>query len=386
MYFTGDLSVDPAAMTKFKRVKPTKAFGKLFYYLTIGAAGTKKEVETFTAVSVLQSLNVAMRDVGVDNIVRLARDAEDIYLDTEGRKGDLREAMEAFESHAKSGGATDFELLQLVLEHEDEHLKYLIDVRIRRQHLPGEYPISVHLNGVMKDFRVDPATGTAQQVKGALGKVFASQDAYNGFVAGHKKHFDGFVERLREAMSAAMDVDDVVHSSKRSLVRPKSKKGSVSDITHDYEDTRLGPLHAGYPGFDEYFFYSLVWSEMCFEHNIRIQDTTIVDEGGHAMLDVGSDGFDGGASDTLDPDSTFQAPAGEDISYHDGHGFESEFNDANLLGSTTSDSDTSSGGGWLDAFSSDSGGDSGGDSGSDSGGDSGGSSCGSSCGGCGGGD
>ena len=183
MYFTGDLTVDPSEMTKFRRVKPTKAFGKLFYYLTAGATGTKKEIETFTAVSVLQALNQALRQCGIDNIVRLARDAEDLYLDTQGRTGDLKDAMASF---AAGETAQEFDLLQLVVEHEDEVLKYLLDVRVRRQHAPGEYPISIHINGVIKDLRVDPTTGTAEEVKGKLKTVFADQASYDAYVADKK--------------------------------------------------------------------------------------------------------------------------------------------------------------------------------------------------------
>jgi len=382
MYFTGDLSIDPAQMTKFKRVKPSKAFGKLFYYLTAGSTGTKQEIETFTAVSVLQQLNQAVRKLGINNIVRLARDAEDLYLDTKGRTDDLREAMEAFASR-HSDSPAEFELLQLVLEHEDEKLKYLIDVRVRRQHEPGVHPIAIHLNGAVKNLRVDPVTGTAAEIKGKLSTVFADQDAYDAYVADHRSHFDEFIRQLKIAIGESMEVDYVTTDSKMRMVRPKSKKGRASDIEHDYEDDTVELMHAGYPGFDDAFFYAFVWSELCFDHNIRVQDTSIVDDGGHPMLDVGSEGFDAGAADTLDPSATFEAPPGDDVTYHSGHAYESEFEDASLhtASSVTPGSDGSS---WLDSFSSDSSSSS--DSGASSCASSGGSSCGSSCGGCGGGD
>ena len=45
MYFTGTLSIDPSQITEVQRVKPTRAFGKLFYYLSAGRSGDEREVE-----------------------------------------------------------------------------------------------------------------------------------------------------------------------------------------------------------------------------------------------------------------------------------------------------------------------------------------------------
>ena len=54
MYFSASLSVDPSQMTHIDKVKPTKAFKKILYYLTAGGLSDKEEVETFTAIAVLQ--------------------------------------------------------------------------------------------------------------------------------------------------------------------------------------------------------------------------------------------------------------------------------------------------------------------------------------------
>ena len=100
MYFHGTLAIDPSQMTNIELVKPTKAFGKMCYYMTLGLASEKEERETFTAVSILQEFNRAFSSLGITNILRLAKNDVDYYLDEVGREDDLKEAMAVFEQAA----------------------------------------------------------------------------------------------------------------------------------------------------------------------------------------------------------------------------------------------------------------------------------------------
>ena len=113
MYFTGELGIDPAKMTRINPVKPTKAFARMLFHLSAGGFSEKEEEETFTAVSILQQLNMALRSVGITNIVRLAKDDFDFYFDEEGRDNDLKEAMERFRLETDRYEAELFDSLYL---------------------------------------------------------------------------------------------------------------------------------------------------------------------------------------------------------------------------------------------------------------------------------
>ena len=85
MYFSGQLSVDPSQETVIERIKPTKVFRRFLHLMTLGGVSDRQEHETFTAVAVLQQFNMAFRALGISNLVRMARDDLDFYLDSEGK-------------------------------------------------------------------------------------------------------------------------------------------------------------------------------------------------------------------------------------------------------------------------------------------------------------
>lgn len=383
MYFTGDLSIDPAHATKIESKKPSKVFGKLFYYLTAGSLSEKEEHETFTAVSILQQLNTVMRSLGINNIVRLSQDDHDFYLDESGREDDLQEAMEEFEITVDPILSEVFKTLYMVLEHEDDHLKYLIEIQIKRKHKVGEYPIAVQVNGVIRDMRLQAGEDQAALKKRMEG-VFSAQDNYERFVNSRRAAFDSFVNELDQSIRKFIRVDDIKRKTDSAIIRPKKPVAGREEIRRS-TDMDAAPVYHGYHGIGDYFFYAWMWSSMSHSHNIHIHNVNVVDEAGNTMMEVGEQGFDAGDSNALNPEESFEPPQGEDISFNEGHEFDQEFSDASVstgddasvlsASADSGDSGDSDSGSWFDSF-----GFGGGDS------DSGGSSCSScsSCGGCGG--
>ncbi|MDQ1265824.1 MAG: hypothetical protein QG635_976, partial [Bacteroidota bacterium] len=154
MYLTGTLEIDPSQITLIKSVKPTKLFGKLLNMLTLGQASEKKEHETFTAVSILQQLNMGIRSVNIINVIRISVDDYDFYLDEKGVEDDLKQAMIELETKIDPLESEIFNNIYLVLEHIDQNLKYLIEINVQRKHKVGEYPIVITVNGMFSDFRM----------------------------------------------------------------------------------------------------------------------------------------------------------------------------------------------------------------------------------------
>ena len=373
MYLTGQLSIDPTQMTHVEIKKPTKAFAKLLHVMTAGLASEKEELETFTAVSIMQQFNQVFRAMGVNNIVRLAKDDIDFFFDEKGEKDDLKAAMEQFRLETDRYESELFDTLYLVVEHEDSWFKYLIEVDIKRRHKVSEDPIVVKINGLLRDF--DQGGGAEEdEMRTKMQATFSNQESYDGFVQGREAAFKKFCGDLEQNIRKFIKVDKVASKTTQNITRPKSPVKDRKQVPHGrgYDQ----PVYHGYPGFGEMFFYAWIWSSMMHTNHIHVHNADIVDDQGQAMMSVGDEGFDAGATDTMNPEADFSAPEGGDVEFHQGHDFESEFQSAGL-GAPEAAGDVVGGesGGWLEGLR-------GGDGG---GGDAGRSSCGGGCGGgCGG--
>lgn len=370
MYFSGSIEIDPSQMTMIKRVKPTKLFGKLLDALTFGSTSDKQEHETFTALAILQQINMGLRTLDIKNVIRLAVDDYDFYLDEKGVDDDLSQAM--FELKAKIDPIESevFNTIYLVLEHLDKSLKYLVEISVTRKHQVGEYPIHINVNAVMADLKLKEGE-TPDDLKTRMGSVFQTQESYEDYVQRHKIKFDYFINELELSIRKVIKVDDIILKTDTKMVRPKRRVENLSQVRNDQHSE---PIYYGYYGMGDYFFYSMMWSHMCYNNHIYCNNFTMVDETGHDVMTVGEEGFNAGDVDTLNQDADFEPPNNGDVDYHGGSEYEDQLQESNLLDDADVKSYEGDSTDWLDA------GDAGdaGDSGSCSSC----SSC-SSCGGCG---
>ncbi|MBF0278270.1 MAG: hypothetical protein HQM13_10780 [SAR324 cluster bacterium] len=328
MYFSGNIGVRPSQETLIEAVKPTQMFGKIFYYLTAGLGTEKEEHETFNALSILQQFNIVFRRTGITNIVRLAKDDFDFYLDEKGVEDDLKEAMDNFEFRVDKLEAEVFKTLYLVMEHETEQLRYLIEIDIKREHKVGEMPIAIHINGIINDLKREGGTDI-KQLKKQMSTIFKDQNKYDGYLREKQHAFDQFVQMLEQAIRTNIKVDSIEIKSKAKMIRPKKSIKAPSDLP---QHRNAEPVYYGYYGYQDAFLYAWLWSEMSYFHSIHAHNFTLVDEAGQSMLTVGDEGFNASSTDTLNVDAPFEAPESGDIEYHSNHEYQNEFESANLVG------------------------------------------------------
>jgi len=370
MYFNGQLELDPAEITIIKKVKPTKVFRKILDSLTLGMTSEKAEHETFTAVSILQQINMSLRSEGINNVIRLAIDDYDLYFDEKGVEDDLQDAMLQMEVKIDPIESENFKAIYMVLEHEQDELKYIIEVSIARAHPVGEYPIKIKINGVLSQFKRQ-----AEEDRGKVGKrmgaIFENQKKYDAFLQEKTAIFNTFLESLDLSLRKFIKTDDTHKHFSKEMIRPKERINRVEDIQTSQTSH---PVFYGYFGFSDYLFYSFLWSRACFNNNIYCHDFSLVDSAGQNIMTVGEEGFNAGETNTLNEDAAFEPPSSGDIEYSGENEFQDDLESADVLfandpwsGSDTSESSS----GWGGDF---------GDSG-DSGSYSSCSSC-SSCGGC----
>ncbi|MCH2046383.1 MAG: hypothetical protein MK212_19875 [Saprospiraceae bacterium] len=354
MYFSGNLSVDPSQLTHIRKVKPQKAFKRMLYFMTFGTVSDRQEQETFTAISILQQLYNVFAGLGVNNLIRLSHDDVDFYLDNAGKHDDLKEALDKYDLEMNEAMSQQFEKIQMVLEHKNGSLHYLINITINRTHAVGAYPVDIHIDGLIDQFN---HLSDQDQVKDAMQGIFKNQDTYNEFVLNKRTEFEKFLNDIRMQIQKIVQVDDIILECKNNIVLPKDKKEKNNYKNRNtWNREAYNPVYHGYYGTNDAFFYAWMWSDMCSTNHIHIHETSLVSESGDTVMDVGTDGFSADDNSFFDENTSY-----DDALSENNIGFDSDTGE--YFDSSSSDS-----GGWF--------------SGEDFGG--GDSSCGSSCSSCGG--
>lgn len=372
MYFTGKITIDPSELTKIEKVKPKKAFKKFMFHLTSGLVHDKEEHETFTAISVLQQLNTALLDVRIDNIVRLSHDDIHIYVDNEGKKGDLKEAFDKYDLTINDAMSTVFEQLSMVLEHQVGSFYYLIEIDINRTHEVAEYPIVMRINGLLKDFK-SGSFSSSEKMREKMKSVFTSQESYDTFIREKESEFEAFIGTIEMSIKKFLKVDDVKSEVTKKLIAPNEKltgreqfkvKSNVSEKRYYDHD----PVYYNYYGVSDFLFYSWLWSDMMHDNHIQVQDVQIMNNEGEVLGSIGDEALDSADLSVLDENTSYEDSMADTPS---------EFNVEHADFSNSDSLSDSSSGGWFDSVF---------DGGSSSDGGSTCSSCSScsSCGGCGG--
>ena len=344
MFFSGSLEIDPTQMTIIKNVKPSKIFERLLSVLTFGQSSSKQEHETFTAVSILQQINMGLRSVKIKNVIRLAVDDYDFYLDEEGVDDDLGQALFEFKASADPLESELFNTIFLVLEHIDETFKYLIEISVNRKHKVGEYPITVKVNAVMIDFQLLPEE-SMEELEIRIKDYFRNPDTYKINLTAHKKKFTEFMATLETGLKKYIRVDNVKKKMDVCIVRPKDVIASPVQIK---KNKNADPVFYGYYGMDDNIFYTMLWSGVMCRNNIFCSELFFYDDMGNPIFSVGEQGFYAGQSNTLNSGAKFEAPIGGDITYYSGSQFEDELTQlsfANLSTQVVSDDSEDE---WLD--------------------------------------
>ena len=313
MYYKAQVELNPSEITLIERVKPSHVFGKMLHFLTAGLSSPEEEQQTFTAITILQQLNRALRDAGVTNIVRLSKDQIDFYFDEEGKKNDLKAAVETFQYEVDHIEAEVFEDLKLVVEHETELLKLLIEIDVRRRHKVGAAPVTMVINGCMNDFRAKSGE-SVESFRSRIDGCFSDQESYDATLAKHRTAFDAFTNSLEQSLRKFIRVDELNIKKQNHMIRPRKKVKSRSDVIVNTPSHRTaGPVYSRYHGWDDAFFYAWLWSDLCYGHNVHTSNFMLVNDTGETILDVGEEGFDAGEVETLNPDADFEVPDGDDI-------------------------------------------------------------------------
>ena len=353
MYLQGKLTID-LIDTQIAMRPPRNFFGGLANILTRGHWGTPEAMETYKLLAFVQSANRALRQLGVQNVIRVTLGADVIYEDQDDTPDDLTTAMQTLQDKVSQGYEPDpHSEFDMVLKHDDGVLSYVIDLDFIREHQVGVDPIVMTVTAAPSALRRG-AEEDQDAYQQRISWYFETQDRFDQAV-------DAWEERLTSFLNHIADHFRTNFGIERLHIKTRRMWPDASDAERQQAFTTFGaPLYGYDPTYD--LAHLWLWETLRAQHPF-LNHPVYVHERQRIESDVG-----GSAVDMRSDWGANDAGGGSTVD----------------LGGERSAS-ASGGGGWLSSigdFFSDSGG--GGDVGggsSDSGG--GGSSCGG--GGCGGG-
>lgn len=379
MYFSATMTIDPSKLSQLRR-RPTKGFRRFAEIMTGNLLSKQEEHETFTALSIMQEINIVLRSIGVADVVKFSKDDQTLYDDsTSSSSDDIGIAMDSLSREANYSQHS-FHKLSLLLEHHLETLALIIEIRILKVHSVGVFPIQIAINGLDADMQSNGGRDTLSE---RLDQVFASQQSYDDYVESKKAEFDGFVKRMEEAFRGRMRIENLHSRVYANIVRPALKpsgdRRNNSNAPNSAEDASSPPIMQRYDSGSDSMMYLWLWSSMMHSNNTHCRNSTIVTEGGQPVFSVGDEGFSAGIGSTMDPDAPFEPPMCLIEPVEGVAGEVANNTDFGLFDGNTGVQQDSS---WFDSFAF--GGDASGTDSSGTGSDGGGASCGGG-GGCGGG-
>lgn len=327
MYLYGKLEIDPSQMTLIKKVNPTGVFTKLLDALTFGKLSDKQEHETFTALSILQQLSLGMRAMNIHNVIRLAIDEYDFYFDHSGVEDDLNQAMFELKSKIDPLESEIFKTIYMVLEHESNDLKYVIEIGVERKHKVGEYPIKIIVNGVISELKLNNGESRDELIE-RMRPLFANQKSYDEYINTYQTKFNEFLYEMDRSIRKVIRVDDIQIDSAIEIIRPKRKIQDPDELRSDYFNQ---PFFFGYYGLNRHAFYTMIWPELLYESGLYVNNFDLVDEIGNIICTVGQNGFKANEYETFNLESEFVPPTNGDLIFYDNNEYSNILKSAGII-------------------------------------------------------
>lgn len=302
MYLSANLAIDPSQLTKIENIVPSKTFKKVLYIMTGGASSKKIEKETFNALSILQQFHSLFHAMNITNMVRLSQDEIDLYVDRKGKDNDLDEALEKYDmDDAREAMSEQFNVLQMILEHQRGSLQYYIKIKISRSHAVGEYPILVEINALLssyKDLEKD-------EVDEHLEKIFSSQKSFDSFLLSKHDEFNGFLEEISANVQKFIYIDDIVVNQRRKVIVAKRNIQSPQDIR--IQNYASDPVFHSYYGTNDYLFYAFRWIRILRKKHLKMKDVLLYSIEGEPITYIDEEGVYSDEHPLLKEDIDYEA-------------------------------------------------------------------------------
>lgn len=266
MYLVGQVVLDLKGGTVQLR-PPANFFGGVANLLTQHSWETRDQMETYKLLSLTQSANRALMNMGVNDVVRVAVGNEVVYEDLELRADDFDAAIRALEDRLQQGFNPDpCSEFDLILRYQDDVLTYVIDLDFVREHHVGEHPLAITVTAVPVELRreqgVDRNANDTYEAR--IAPLFASQEAFDTAQERWKQQLEGFLDRIAEHFRTNLGISQVSKDVVWVLPRRRDWDSLVTRTGFGY------PLYGFDPGTD--LAYILLWDTLWRQHEFRVRD------------------------------------------------------------------------------------------------------------------
>ncbi|WP_086932374.1 hypothetical protein [Agarilytica rhodophyticola] len=302
MYFESNFDLKPAPNIKDTLERPSKVFKKIYSLVTGGLTPTER-LQTEVMLSILQSVNVKLREIDIDHLVKLSADSTDIYCEKQNGPKDLSEAIQSFAVQMQGDSAKLYKSFMLVLTHDYEGLRFLIEISIKRRVKVGESPVHVTVSAVINEFK--RALGeTDEKLQDRLQKVIANSKLLAEKRKKYLKSFKGFVEKLNVQMSSIAHLEKTLEQ----ITRAKMMVPHSRNCNSPRRRSQASSLHHDYYCLDDCTDYLWSWFfTMCdYASNSDFSSFELNDESGATLalsFDRYSDGIESSSTSGNDSDS-----------------------------------------------------------------------------------
>lgn len=246
------------------------------------------------AATLVEGSRQALTRLGATNAISLVIDKQVLFEDKEGHPDDLVDLMAAFRDNAPVFG-TNFDLLRLVVEHEEAGLHTVIEVMARSEHAANETAARVVIGGRIKDFEPRPGE-TAEAYRARVEPLTKTPAIFEA----HRAQFEAFVSRVADALRGTLaDAEISVREAEAKVEQPSQgqRPPAVAPTDHRYD-----PYDSYYPS-----PFSGLLSMMMFSSMLSwafMPHYTVVNYAGFPL----------GATDTMSVDSLQAAASGQELS------------------------------------------------------------------------
>lgn len=219
--------------------KPSKVFNSIKAIFHGGLTPTQQR-QSQVMLSVLQRLNIALRQSKFDRLASVAVNDNVVYESAESDS--LDESSKALNSGFSSGQITKVNTLALTVDAVKEQLSYLIHVSIVRKPKQGVSPISIQVFGFINEFarkEGEEENAFSKRVKQAIEAQWGSKRERKARLNALEKEFaievaglQAKVDELFPMKSTAADIQRTV--KKRSFSSGSSYHNARYDDTYMY--------------------------------------------------------------------------------------------------------------------------------------------------------
>lgn len=263
MYFVGRVALDLAG-TSVQLQPPANFFGGVANLLTQGRWGTREEMETYKLLAFAQSANRGLRELGVQDVIRVSIQDQVIYEDLQSRTDDFAAAMDALKAKLGGGAEPDpTSEFDMVLKYDDGVLTYVIDLDFVREHLPGADPAVIGVTAVPSQLRRNPGEST-HDFETRISRHFESPERLADSRAVWANQMRGFLDGLAEHFRSNVNIDGV-HTRVRGAL-PRERSATTLE-----QLTAFGAALYGFELSTE-LAYLTVWDSIWAQHDLRLYD------------------------------------------------------------------------------------------------------------------